>query len=662
MHYPLIHQSNQRPYHFIHGYPLYLEDQLGLRIPVTKFHGDIHLTDDEKQRPAVCDELNIPERFWIIVAGGKFDFTTKWWNPQSYQSVVDHFRDRIHFVQCGEKDHWHPRLKGATCAVGKTGLRDFIRLMHHAEGVVCPVTFAMHLAAAVETNSGSKSIRPCIVIAGGREPAHWEAYTHHQYISTNGTLSCCQIGGCWKSRCQLVGDGDPKDRRDLCENPVTVAPNLRIPQCMDMITPADVVRRIDYYLTESNGTATTKMQTDTQQPTVRQKSQGNGKPKPATRVLLEFRHGLGDAVQLTVVLKHLRHYHLDWQVEVAALIGKHSAYRGLCANIVVLDQDRCDHSRFHRVFQLDWDEARSGEPNCPSTKATRCLREVFGLDPVPDLCTYTINVSDDARQRAQEYLSNICGDKQVETGRFRAVLIHYEGNTSGSKKNLSHELVEELCNVITAAGHVPIILDWDNRSPLIGKPGIHNPGADHPLWGNIGTGDAEILAALTELSSLMIGVDSGPLHVAGATDTPTIGVWTHHHPVHFFDLADNVVYLVPNGHPKLAYGKAAVDYFRKNYDFHVYKDPCVDLPALVESRLTGAEFDKLKNKRFLRTLNSRGFTRAYYEEHRAAGLDYLGFGDWQRNYGRWLAESLHLKGKHVLDVGCACGSILRGFG
>ena len=29
MHYPLIHHSNQRPYHFIHGYAQYLEEQLG---------------------------------------------------------------------------------------------------------------------------------------------------------------------------------------------------------------------------------------------------------------------------------------------------------------------------------------------------------------------------------------------------------------------------------------------------------------------------------------------------------------------------------------------------------------------------------------------------------------------------------------------------------
>src|SRR3954470_24649351 len=29
MHYPAIHSSNQRPYHFIHGYTQYLEEQLG---------------------------------------------------------------------------------------------------------------------------------------------------------------------------------------------------------------------------------------------------------------------------------------------------------------------------------------------------------------------------------------------------------------------------------------------------------------------------------------------------------------------------------------------------------------------------------------------------------------------------------------------------------
>src|SRR5713226_8886717 len=44
MHYPLIHECNQRPYHFLHGYPQYLEQQRGSKIPLTRFCGDIHLS------------------------------------------------------------------------------------------------------------------------------------------------------------------------------------------------------------------------------------------------------------------------------------------------------------------------------------------------------------------------------------------------------------------------------------------------------------------------------------------------------------------------------------------------------------------------------------------------------------------------------------------
>ncbi|MEQ8789851.1 MAG: glycosyltransferase family 9 protein [Pirellulaceae bacterium] len=247
MQYPLIHQSNTRPFHFIHAYTQFLEERLGCRIPVTKFHGDIHLSDLEKSWMSQVEELDFRGRFWIIIAGGKHDFTAKWWNPRSYQQVVDRFLGRIQFVQCGEPGHWHPPLKNVINFVGKTDLRQFVRLMHHADGVVCPVTFAMHLAAAVETRPDRPRNRACVVIAGGREPPQWEAYPHHQFISTNGALMCCDNGGCWKSRCQLVGDGDEKDEHDLCLKPVDIRTDLRIPQCMDMITADDVIRRIEMY-------------------------------------------------------------------------------------------------------------------------------------------------------------------------------------------------------------------------------------------------------------------------------------------------------------------------------------------------------------------------------------------------------------------------------
>lgn len=246
MHYPLIHQSNQRPYHFLHGYVQYLEQQLGVAIPVTAFRGDIHLSSEEKGWMSQVEELGITDRFWIVMAGGKYDFTAKWWDPARYQAVVDHFAGRLKFVQCGEAGHWHPPLRNVINFIGRTDTRQFVRLMHHADGVLCPVTFAMHLAAAVETKPGRSRNRPCVVVAGGREPPHWEAYPHHQFLHTNGGLFCCDDGGCWKSRCQPVGDGDPKDL-DLCVAPVALRPGFQIPKCLDQITADDVIRAIERY-------------------------------------------------------------------------------------------------------------------------------------------------------------------------------------------------------------------------------------------------------------------------------------------------------------------------------------------------------------------------------------------------------------------------------
>ena len=144
LHCPLIHESNQRPYHFIHAFAQHLGHQLGLPIPQTRFNGDIHISALEKTWMSQVEETGFLGRFWIIVAGGKYDYTAKWWNPAHAQAVVDHFRGRILFVQCGESGHWHPRLDGALDLIGKTDLRQFIRLIYHSDGVLCPVNPPLH--------------------------------------------------------------------------------------------------------------------------------------------------------------------------------------------------------------------------------------------------------------------------------------------------------------------------------------------------------------------------------------------------------------------------------------------------------------------------------------------------------------------------------------
>ena len=242
--YPLIHQSNQRPYHFIHAFIDFLNEQLNLNIRPTAFHGDIHISELEKSWYSQIRDITGEDfPFWIVVAGGKYDYTIKWWHYRRYQRVIDHFRGAIQFVQVGEAGHHHPALEGVIDLRGKTDLRQLVRLVYHSQGVLSPVSLLMHLAAAVEVKGGFPKNRPCVVVAGGREPPHWEAYPHHQFIHTVGALPCCDNGGCWKSRTVALGDGDEKDRPDnLC---VDVTAGL--PRCMDMITSTEVIRRISLY-------------------------------------------------------------------------------------------------------------------------------------------------------------------------------------------------------------------------------------------------------------------------------------------------------------------------------------------------------------------------------------------------------------------------------
>jgi hypothetical protein len=244
-HYPLIHQSNQAPNHFIHGFIDHLNHQLGLRIHPTEFKGDIHLAEEEKlSPPAIASLINPGRPLWIVAAGGKYDYTIKWWSRRRYQEVVDHFKDRVQFVQIGEAGHFHPPLENVIDLRKKTSLRELVKLVYYSKGILCPVTLLMHLAAAVPLPSSARTARSCVVIAGGREPPHWEAYPTHQFLHTVGALPCCARGGCWRSRTVPLGDGEPHD------NPNRLCLDLAglLPRCMHMISSRMVIDHIELCL------------------------------------------------------------------------------------------------------------------------------------------------------------------------------------------------------------------------------------------------------------------------------------------------------------------------------------------------------------------------------------------------------------------------------
>jgi len=247
--YNLIHRSNTHPWHFIHGFRKDLEEKLDIKIEQGEFKADVHLSDAEKGWMSQIHEITGSDlKYWIIVSGTKSDFTAKAWEVTRYQKLVDHFKDQILFVQVGESGHGHPGLRNVIDLRGKTDTRQLIRLIHHSCGIVCGVTFLMHLAPAIETRSDRTfQTRPAVIIAGGREPAQWEAYPFHQYMNRCSTLKCCDLGGCWKSRVQDLKDGDKEKNESVCLRPVTTKSGQVIPKCLDLISAADVIRAVEIY-------------------------------------------------------------------------------------------------------------------------------------------------------------------------------------------------------------------------------------------------------------------------------------------------------------------------------------------------------------------------------------------------------------------------------
>lgn len=364
-------------------------------------------------------------------------------------------------------------------------------------------------------------------------------------------------------------------------------------------------------------------------------------------ILHNFCHGLGDAVMFTAVLRHLKKYRSDWCNNVVARKGNHSAFHGL-AGATAHDTELPGDQKFDH----DWPECWDSWSNSPGTKTVRCLREKFGIQPDWDLLKYEVQVGENAKKRVVDYI------KTLPSRPF--ALIHYEGNTSKSQKDLRHEDVGEVCSWLNDKGITPVILDWDGRSPLPDQWNIFCPDVHNPLWMSYGTGDAETLVALIKQAALFVGIDSGPCKAAFATSTPTVAVWVEHHPYHYCDNAPNAVHVVPYNHCEYIRGNSdvSIGFFEDHYEYVCYRPGQVAGYIKQQcAKFLGVKYNPMPDSS---GLTSVVFAEKYYEQHKRAGLDYLGHGEWQEKYGRWFVESLELQGKVMLDVGCACGSIAAG--
>lgn len=239
-------------HHFLTWFYRDFQQKTGIAVDCLESKPDLHLDEERKYlRP-------VSGRYWLVIAGGKTDYTIKHWDYSWYQEVVDRLRPYgIRFVQTGlrrpgKPAHIQPKLQRVLDLVNWGGVAELLWLIWHADGVLCPVTAAMHIAAAFQ--------KPCVVLAGGREEWWWEAYTNdgqfgpkaspisvpHRYLHTIGLLDCCRTKGCWLHKIVRI-DSDLR----ICRRPADRQPYQQpLPLCMEMITVEHCLEAIWSYYEE----------------------------------------------------------------------------------------------------------------------------------------------------------------------------------------------------------------------------------------------------------------------------------------------------------------------------------------------------------------------------------------------------------------------------
>ncbi len=290
------------------------------------------------------------------------------------------------------------------------------------------------------------------------------------------------------------------------------------------------------------------------------------------RILLRLKggYGLGDYVQFGVILKHLRKYRPNWIVTVQAMRGPHSALVGLCHAVVYDDPPIKD---FDKIVSLDLEDSFLHFADRPSSKVVFNLRLQFGLEYDPECGGYEIQATSEVVARAHRYLETVAYESfsgkigTISPVKFKAIPFHYYGGSSKARKDLEHWQAEVIVDAIKQAERTPILLDW-SHSP------IKAARVPDRVWGGFGNGDAATMAAMIRLSEAFIGIDSGPGKVASATDTPSLIVWTKHHPARYHDPAPNTTHLIPTdwrGMQPIEWDAEREKFFEENYRYRTYR-------------------------------------------------------------------------------------------
>lgn len=203
--------------HFIRSFREGWLWRTGIPVRPGPFKADLHMDERElRYRP-------VPGDYWVINCDCG-PFGSKRWVPERWRELVRAMPGTT-FVQVGLKKDNEIDLgdePNVISLVGWTDDRQLFSLVYHSTGCIGLVSSLIHVAGAFE--------KPCVVLAGGREPASFEHYPGQRYIERIGALACCRTSCCWKNS---IGACLDKPRG--------------VARCMELIEVPEVVAAVESY-------------------------------------------------------------------------------------------------------------------------------------------------------------------------------------------------------------------------------------------------------------------------------------------------------------------------------------------------------------------------------------------------------------------------------
>jgi ADP-heptose:LPS heptosyltransferase len=241
----------------------------------------------------------------------------------------------------------------------------------------------------------------------------------------------------------------------------------------------------------------------------------------ADTIRVRLTRGFGDSVALTAVLRHLRHYYPAKRVAVLTKPGREGLFR------VLADEVDTQESLLRMpTHTLKWELPDRSYAECPSTYVERCLIEELDLTPIPELCGYRVAVSDSMRDHVRGWLATI------PRKHGKLAMLNPRGVAMKDRKNIDDYQAAAIWQALDAAGYDVLLWDEHRETKLAAQGLGHLAPNGPPLFFVHRKLHAGVMAALVASLDLLVGVDSGPLHLASAVGTKAIGIWTRQSPLH----------------------------------------------------------------------------------------------------------------------------------